>query len=160
MQKKYLISKFLIIIFSFIFFFRNNFILLDINSDFLFELSIPKIKLSRIIYKYDSIHNDLSTNIKLLTDVKKINEETIVIAGHSGSGNNAFFNNLYLLELGDVIDINYNNIRYTYEINDIYEIEKTGYMNINTEITGLLYLITCKNHVNNKQIVYKAFIKN
>ena len=83
----------------------------------------------------------------------------LIIAGHSGNYNNSYFANLYMLEVNDDIVIHYNNKKYVYKIDKIYNEKKTGRVRIlrnknNTTLT----LITCTKDDNYHQTVYIAYL--
>lgn len=83
----------------------------------------------------------------------------LIIAGHSGNYNNSYFANLYLLELGDTINIHYNNKNYVYKIDKIYNEEKTGRVRIlRNKSKTTLTLITCTKDDNYHQTIYIAYL--
>ena len=84
----------------------------------------------------------------------------LFLASHSGSNYNAYFNNLSKLELNDEIYLLFNGVKYTYEVNNIFEVEKDGKIEINdTNNVKMLTLITC--HIGtNKQIVVNSYLIN
>lgn len=125
------------------------------TDDFLLVLEIPKIKLKKGIYHYDNSNNNVDKNVTILYPKDfKINS-SIVLAAHSGSSNIAYFNNLDMLKINDVIFIYYNNQKYNYKIRKIYEIDKNGKLNINT-MNNILYLTTCGKKDKTKQLVIEA----
>ena len=85
---------------------------------------------------------------------------TFILAGHSGSSIYSYFRNLNKLELNNKIYVYYNGYKYSYEVTNIYDIEKTGKIKIEKEsnMTALV-LITCR-HNTNKQIVIIADLLN
>jgi len=125
----------------------------ELKSDYIAILEIPKIKLKKELYNIDNPNNKVDINIEILkeSDIEKGN---FILAGHSGVGKTAYFNNLYQLNVGDTINIYYNNSKYTYQIVDIYNIEKTGKALLKrNKLKTTLTMITC--HYNtNKQIVF------
>ena len=54
----------------------------------------------------------------------------LIIAGHSGTGWKAFFNDLYQLNIGDQAIVTYKNRKYTYQIENISKQAKTGTLTI------------------------------
>ena len=87
-------------------------------------------------------------------DTKKGN---LILAGHSGTGWKAFFNDLYKLNQGDTAVVTYKGKKYTYQIVNIYKQPKTGSIAIyrNYDKTTLT-LITCTNWDSTSQTVYIA----
>ena len=70
---------------------------------------------------------------------------------------NAFFKNLYRLEPNDKVYVYYNNIKYIYNVVDIYDEEKNGIISINkSSAASLLILTTCNMVDRTKQIVVVA----
>ena len=89
-----------------------------------------------------------------MPDVDKGN---LIIAGHSGTGWKAFFNDLYQLVEGDQAIVTYQNKRYTYQITNIYKEKKTGTIAIKRDYNKTsLTLVTCTNNDDTTQTVYIA----
>lgn len=122
-------------------------------------ISIPKIKLNYIFLN----NNNVDKNIIVLKPSEYPNKEKslLILAGHSGSGKYAYFNNLYKLKKEDKIYITYNNVKYLYSIVDIYYEKKDGDLKIyKFKDTKTLVLITCTNNNKNLQTIYVSkFIK-
>lgn len=128
----------------------------ELHNDIpLFKLEIPKIKLVREIYNYDSINNNVDKNVTLLYPEAFDINSTIVLAAHSGNATIAFFNNLDLLEENDTINLYFENKYYNYKVIDKTEIEKNHLLQIAKE-QNVLYLTTCSKLNKNKQLVIKA----
>ena len=72
---------------------------------------------------------------------------------HSGTAYISYFNNLKYLNINDHIYLDYNNETYNYKITNIYDVEKTGSLNIKRNNNkSTITLITCRDN-SNKQIV-------
>ncbi len=127
----------------------------NIKNNYLLILEIPKIKLKKGIYPINSKDNDISKSIIILKE-SNIDNNTILLASHSGTNNNAYFNNIKKLIKKDIIYIYMNNKKYTYEVTDIYYIEKNGYLEINYNLENKLILITCSTIDNKKQLIVKS----
>ena len=104
-----------------------------------------------------SSENDVEKNILVVKgstypDVEKGN---LILAGHSGTGWKAFFNDLYKLNVNDELYVDYKNKKYTYKITNIYKQEKVGTVAIyrNYDKTTLT-LITCTNFDSKTQTIY------
>ena len=125
-------------------------------------ISIPKINLEKSLYNIDSTENNVKYNVEILKGSTMPNElySHLFLASHSGSNYNAYFNNLSKLELNDEIYLLFNGVKYTYEVNSIFEVEKDGKIEINdTNNVKMLTLITC--HIGtNKQIVVNSYLIN
>lgn len=126
-------------------------------------LEIPKLNLKKGFVDMNSSDNDVQKNIFIVKgstypDVEKGN---FIIAAHSGTAWNSFFNNLYKLTNGDKINVKYNGKVYTYKIVNIYEQEKTGtisiYRNYNKTI---LTLVTCTNNNDKTQTIYVSELQS
>ena len=90
----------------------------EITNEYIGYLSIPKINLTKGFLDKRSSENDVEKNILVVEgssypDVEKGN---LILAGHSGTGWKAFFNDLYKLTTNDIAEITYKNKKYTYKI--------------------------------------------
>ncbi len=122
-------------------------------------LEIPKINLKQGFAAFGSPQNRIDKNVTILpTSVyPDVELGNFILAGHSGQGSIAFFNNLYQLSHGDTANVYYKNIKYIYQIVDIYQQDKTGMISIYRDYNkSTLTLITCTNHTKDKQTVYIA----
>lgn len=126
------------------------------NENFIAVLEIPKIDLKKGIYSINSKNNNVDKNIMLLneSDMPDVINGNFILAGHSGTGYNAYFKDLKKLELGDFAYIYYKNNKYKYNLIDKYEVEKTGKALIikDSDISALT-LVTCKDN-EDKQLVF------
>ncbi|MBR6137643.1 MAG: sortase [Bacilli bacterium] len=135
----------------------------EVRNDYIGYLTIPKINLTKGFLDYRSTENNVDKNILVVSgsnypDTKKGN---FIIAGHSGTGWNSFFNDLYKLESGDKVYISYQNKKYEYEITNIYTQPKTGKIAIYRDYDKTtLTLITCTNNDSTTQTVYIAELIN
>lgn len=126
----------------------------ETNYDYIAVLEIPKINLKRGLSQ-DKYYNNVNRNVEILkgSTMPNISKGNFILAGHSGSGRVAYFRNLNKLTLGDISYIYYGGIKYTYKVNNIYDIEKTGTATITRDLNKTtLTMITCR-HNTNKQIV-------
>lgn len=130
---------------------------LKINGDDkLFELYIPSINLKKNVYNIDSYFNDVDYNIELLDDSDFLNN-VLYLAGHSGSGNAGYFDNLVYLETGNFIWLSNNKKQYVYVVDDMFYIQKNGSLNVKYTSDGdVLFLITCSLKYIDNQLVIKA----
>lgn len=138
------------------------------NTNYTYEeylgiIDINKINLYKGFYNKDSNLNNVKFNLYVLpeSNYPDVDGGNLIIAGHSGNYNNSYFANLYMLETNDDIIIHYNNKKYIYRINKIYNEEKTGRVRIlrnknNTTLT----LITCTKDDNYHQTIYIAYLIN
>ena len=126
-------------------------------------LEIPKLGFNRGFYNIASPENTVEKNIQVIEGSKMPNKKNgnLIIAGHSGTGWKAFFNDLYKLNIGDQAIVTYKGHRYTYQIEDISKQAKTGTLTIkrNRNKTTLT-LITCTNNDSTTQTIYVASLVN
>ena len=120
-------------------------------------LIIDKIGLNKNFYNKDSELNNVDKNLLLVEESSYPNEAkgNLIIAGHSGDGWNAFFNDLYKLQIGDTPKVIYNNKTYTYKIVNIYKAPKVGTIAIyRNQKRTTLTLVTCTNNDSKTQTIY------
>lgn len=128
-----------------------------LEESYLMILEIPKINLKKGLYNIDSKYNSVNYNIEILkeSDMPNIENGHLILAGHNGNSSVSYFDKLNKLEKNDVVNVFYNNIKYTYKIDNIYEIDKNGTANIKqNKKTTIIALITCKKYSDDKQIVF------
>ena len=128
-----------------------------VNYNYIGILEIPKVNLKQGFLDINSKYNNVDYNITVIQtstypDVEKGN---FILASHSGNSYISYFKNLYKLEIGDQAYIYYNNIKYSYQIVNIYNVEKNGKVAIyrNSNATCLT-LITCTKNSDHEQTVY------
>lgn len=138
---------------------------IDINysekSDYIKEeigyLYIPKLNLKRNLFDINSPYNNIEENVTILKDsvLPNNNDDSIIfLAAHSGSGKNAFFDNLKYLEIQDDIFFNYNNNTYQYTVDRIEEADKNGYIYITRYSKNQIILTTCSDNKGKQLIIY------
>ena len=120
-------------------------------------LVIPKINLNKGFFPKESPYNDVDKNLLLVNEASYPNVEkgNLIIAGHSGTAWNSFFNDLYKLKVGDTAKVNFQGKTYTYKFVNIYKASKTGTIAIyrNSKKTTLT-LVTCTNDDRTTQTIY------
>lgn len=124
-------------------------------------LSIPYIDLKKGIYKKDDDRNNIDENVTIHNKSNYPNEENsnLILMAHSGSGDNAYFNDLDNLNNDSLIEFYYNKVKYVYKIDNYYEIDKNGLASIkrnNTKKT--ITLITCSKKDKTKQLIYIGYL--
>ena len=126
-------------------------------------LSIPRISLNYGFVDKKSYYNHVNRNIQIIepSDFPDVPKGNFIIAGHSGTSSVSYFKNLYLLKIGDIAKITYNNKVYTYKIVDIYYQDKDGTIIIKRDLSKTtLTLITCTYKDKKHQTVYIAELEN
>lgn len=131
----------------------------EITNDYIGYLTIPKINLTKGFLDNRSEENNVDKNILVVngSNYPDVDKGNFIIAGHSGTGWNSFFNDLYKLNIGDTAYITYKNKKYIYSITNIYTQQKTGKIAIYRDYTKTtLTLITCTNNDSKTQTIYIA----
>ena len=117
-------------------------------------LEIPKINLKKGMV--ESTKNFSSINYAISID-KSSNypdeEGNFILYAHSGNSKIAYFRNLNKLNVNDEVFVYYEGLKYSYQIINKYEIEKTGKMEvIRDSKRKLITMVTCISNTN-KQVV-------
>ena len=121
-------------------------------------LEIPKINFKRGLVDITDPLNNVKYNVEILDETIFPNSSSsshVILAGHSGNASNAYFNKLHKLGMKDKIFFYYNNVKYIYEITNIYEVDKTGNISLKLTNESDISLITCISGTN-KQVVFIA----
>ena len=99
-----------------------------VTDEYIGYLIIPKINLTKGFVDKRSSENDVEKNILVIdgSNYPDVENGNFILAGHSGYGWKAFFNELYQLQLGDTAYVTYKNKKYIYNLVNIYKQPKTG----------------------------------
>ena len=133
--------------------FNNN----ENSSIYIGYLTIPDIDLKKGFTEKTSKYNTISKNIQILSSSDYPDKENgnVIFAAHSGNSSVSYFNKLYLLNNGAYVYIDYNNVKYTYKIINIYTVKKSGQVEIKrNKNKSSITLITCSKDDNETQTVY------
>ncbi len=131
----------------------------DSDAYYIGYLEIPKIGLQRGFVDVNSPDNTVEKNVQIIESSYMPNVErgNFILAAHSGPANISYFNDLYLLQVGDEATVSYNRIKYVYQITKIYTQPKVGQVAIyRDETKTTLTLVTCTNHDSTTQTIYIA----
>ena len=135
----------------------------EVTNNYIGYLTIPKINLKKGFLDKRSPDNDVEKNILVVegSSYPTKDKGNLILAGHSGTGWKAFFNDLYKLNKGDKAIVTYKGKTYTYKITNIYTQPKVGKIAIyrNYDKTTLT-LITCTNHDSTTQTIYIAELES
>lgn len=125
-------------------------------------LEIPKIELKKILFPINDSNNNVDKNLLIVKEsVFPENERSnVIIAGHSGNGKNAYFKNLYKINIGEELVLYYNDYIYTYEVKEIEFQDKTGTLYLSQDYQKMLTLITCTRNDSKHQTIYYAELKS
>lgn len=129
------------------------------KEEHLLIIEIPKITLSKKVYPINSNQNNVDKNIEILAS-SNIPNNNFILASHSGTNKNAYFNNLHLLNNLDLIYVYYQNQKYIYQISNVYYIEKTGFLELSQDLSDALILITCSRKHDDKQLIISSKLIN
>lgn len=135
----------------------------QIDYDYIAVLEIPKINLKRGLVSTDSKYNNVNYNIKIVDGslMPYVRNGNLILAGHNGSAYISFFKNLYKLDINDSVYVYFDGIKYEYKIADIYDVDKTGTVNISRDKNRTtITLITCKKYSKDKQTVFIGYLSN
>ena len=122
-------------------------------------LEIPRISLKRGFYNLDSKYNNIEYNVAMVegSTMPEVVNGNLILMAHSGTAYIAYFEYLYMLNIGDYAYVTYNGVKYKYRFVNSYQVEKNGNVEIirNYDKTTLT-LITCTNDNDSSQTVYIA----
>ena len=130
-----------------------------VTNDYIGYLTIPKINLTKGFVDKRSSENDVEKNILVVdgSNYPDTEKGNLILAGHSGTGWKAFFNDLYKLQVGDTAQVTYKGKKYTYSIKNIYTQPKVGKIAIYRDYSKTtLTLVTCTNTDSTTQTIYIA----
>ena len=129
----------------------------EVTNEYIGYLNIPKINLTKGFLSKNAPDNNVDKNLYTVpgSSYPDVESGNLILAGHSGTGWNAFFNDLYKLKKGDYAYITYKNKKYAYKIVNIYKQDKVGTIAIyrNYDKTTLT-LVTCTNYESTTQTIY------
>ena len=131
----------------------------EVTNDYIGYLTIPKINLTKGFLDKRSPENNVDINLLVVNGSNYPSTErgNFIVAGHSGTGWNSFFNDLYKLNIDDIAEVSYKGKKYTYKIVNIYTQPKVGNIAIYRDYSKTtLTLITCTNNDSTTQTIYIA----
>ena len=114
-------------------------------------LEIPKINLKKEVYPNNQEKNTVDKGIQVISgsSMPNIQNCNFILAAHSGNSNIAYFKSLDKLSYNSEVYVYYQNRKYRYIIGDIYDVLKTGYVEIKrNKNKSAITLITCKKGTN------------
>lgn len=132
---------------------------LEITNEYIGYLNIPKINLTKGFLSIKAEDNDVEKNILVVegSSYPDIEKGNFILAGHSGTGWKAFFNDLHKLGKGDEAYVEYKGKKYRYQIVNIYQQQKVGTIAIYRDYDKTtLTLVTCTNNNSTTQTIYIA----
>lgn len=122
------------------------------------SIEIPKLSLNQKLYPIGNTNNTIEKNVTILyiSNEPSLDNSIIFIAAHSGTGKIAYFKHLNKLNENDKIILNYKNTKYIYQVESIWEISKTGSINVERTNNKQLVLTTCSPTNKEKQLIVNS----
>lgn len=128
-----------------------------VSYNYVGTIEISKIKLKRGFLDISSPYNNVDRNVTVIQQSSFPNVEhgNLILAAHSGNCSICYFDKLYKLSIGDKALVYYKNYKYSYKLVDIYNVPKTGEVEIKRDPgKTVLTLITCTHNSDTEQTVY------
>ena len=117
-------------------------------------IEIPKINLKKGILDKKDKNNNVDKNVTILSGSAYPGEEgNIYIAAHSGNGFHSYFNKIDQLKENDIVNLYYQNKKYSYSMYSVKYIEKNSAITLLTNEKNVLFLITCSQKYKNKYLI-------
>lgn len=141
----------------------QSFIKESIGNKYIAILEIPSISLKTGLVDFKSSENNVNKHVQIIagSQMPNIKNKNLILAAHSGTSNISYFKNLYKMQEGNEIYIYYSGIKYVYILNNIYDVNKTGEVEIKRDFNkNTLTLITCTKDSDTKQTIYISYLKN
>jgi len=129
----------------------------SITYNYIGTLEISKLNLKRGFLDINSPYNNVNKNVTLIENstMPDVVNGNLILAAHSGNCWVCYFDKLYTLSLGDKASINYNGYTYYYELKNVYNVPKTGTVEVKRDpAQTVLTLITCTHNSDTEQTVY------
>ena len=129
----------------------------SVTYNYIGTLEIPKLGIKRGFLNIESPYNNVNRNVTLIENstMPDVQNGNIILAAHSGNCWVCYFDKLYKLSIGDKASINYSGNKYNYELKNIYNVAKTGTVEVKRDPTKtVLTLITCTHGSDTEQTVY------
>ncbi len=125
------------------------------------KLTIKKLFLEKDLYDINNIKNNVEENVTILKgSISPDKDNSIMfLAAHSGTGKQAFFKNLNLLEKNDVVELIYKEKKYLYIVENKWETKKDGNIEVPKYNKKQLILTTCSPNNEDKQLIINCTIK-
>lgn len=123
--------------------------IMETDNGSIATLEIPSISLKQELYDKNDVRNNLNEHIIFLPSSSTPDKDkgNVIIAGHNGLTNAAYFKNLHRLKLGDMISLTYYGKSYTYKVVDMYKVAKTGQVEVIRDSNKrTITLITCSGN--------------
>lgn len=129
----------------------------SVTYNYIGILEIGKLNLKRGFLNIESPYNNVNKNVTLIENsaMPDVENGNLILAAHSGNCWVCYFDKLYTLSVGDNASITYNGYKYTYKLKNIYNVAKTGVVEVKRDPNKtVLTLITCTHGSDTEQTVY------
>lgn len=129
----------------------------NISYNYIGTIEIDKINLKRGFLDISSPYNNVDRNVTVIqqSSFPNVDKGNLILAAHSGNCSICYFDKLYKLSVGDKAIVYYKNYKYSYKLKSIYNVPKTGEVEIRRDPSKtVLTLITCTHNSDNEQTVY------
>lgn len=129
----------------------------DVSYNYIGTIEIDTINLKRGFLDINSPYNNVSRNVTVIqqSSFPNVDKGNLILAAHSGNCSICYFDKLYKLSIGDKAVVYYKNYKYSYKLKNIYNVPKTGEVEIKrAPDKTVLTLITCTHNSDTEQTVY------
>lgn len=129
----------------------------SITYNYIGTLEISKLNLKRGFLDISSPYNNVNRNVTVIehSTMPDVLNGNLILAAHSGNCWVCYFDKLHTLSIGDSALVNYNGYTYYYELKNIYNVAKTGTVEVKRNPSKtVLTLITCTHNSDTEQTVY------
>ena len=125
-------------------------------NDYYGILIIPSLDMTYGFYDVDNKLNDVSKNVTLINSNIP---NTYILAAHSGTGTNAYFEPLKFIKESDEIYLKFENKTLEYTVKVIRSEKKNGKISIKREENQVI-LTTCDQLNKGNQLIIEATLKS
>lgn len=124
------------------------------------KVKIPRLNINHDIYDLNSSYNNVEKNVTLLDGSILPNKKNSIIflAAHSGNSKISYFNHLNKIKPKEKVTFYYDNYKYIYQVINIKEENKNGYIKINKRKENQLILTTCSTNNKEKQLIVESML--
>ena len=129
----------------------------SITYNYIGTLEIDKLGLKRGFLDINSPYNNVNKNVTVIENstMPDVENGNLILAAHSGNCWVCYFDKLHRLSIGDHASVNYNGYAYYYELKNVYNVPKTGTVEVKRDPDKtVLTLITCTHNSDTEQTVY------
>lgn len=133
------------------------------SSSILMTINIPKINVNNNIYSFGSYENNIDKNVIIMNEsnMPDVKNGNLIIGGHSGVGDIAYFKDFDKLDKGDKVIIRYKNKKYEYIIDKFYKDYKDGSISIVRDLNrNTITLYTCMPNNKKYYLVVIGYLKD